>query len=752
MKFRKDIKHTFDIKNLLAVEVSDMEVHRCRFVDYTPHTITSLAFSYPSTAKFAPNDLRLAVGRNNGDVEIWNPKNKWVHELTLYGAKEQSVEGLVWCSPEGESPRLFSIGGTTKLTEWDLKTGKVLLEYDCNAAIIWSLAKNESQDKIAVGCDDGTVVVVDISGGVGSIEHYAFLQRQDARVLSLCWKGDSHVIGGCADGKVKVWSCSPSSKRLVSSMKVDKSKTESTLVWSVLYLPNKDQIVSGDSTGSVKFWEFSSFTLLQSFKVHEADILTITTDLNNNCVFTAGVDRKIFRFQNIEQQKSQKWVNLSNRLFHSNDIRSMATFESKNLNLLISGGVEKNIVVSSIKSFADGQYRKLSIIPQRKHVVMNRERKLVVMWQDQTVKIWRLLQKIVEVDSDEEMINGHEADDGVEQLKESFELVAKLTLSDEENITQCAISQDGTILAVGRLSTTKLFQLNEKQGTNGLKVSKINNSSINALGSSHLEFYGNDQLIMVTPENEIYKVSLESDDIVEYSLTDLAKSKSKLSYCENVTHIAITHSKLIVCRSGALDVVELDNDLQLESMPFLRLSSYVVRISISQANKSVILITHENKIYEFDLQSSHLTSWSKANSEFLPREFLQLQESPLGMFNVGTRLWVYGSNWMSVFDMQMNVPMDKKETKKRSRAGVVIGHTEEDVESDEEPENENGDLEVSRAEIKNGKEGGIAYQLINKYKSILFAGNLTDDELIVVERPQFAIKQPPAFKLSQYRV
>lgn len=51
-----------------------MEVHRCRFVDYTPSAINALAFA-PNTTKPV-----MACGRANGDIEVWNPKNEWTLE------------------------------------------------------------------------------------------------------------------------------------------------------------------------------------------------------------------------------------------------------------------------------------------------------------------------------------------------------------------------------------------------------------------------------------------------------------------------------------------------------------------------------------------------------------------------------------------------------------------------------------------------------------------------------------------------
>src|SRR5271168_3891089 len=54
---------------------------QCRFVDYQPAKISSLAFSHPSNSKQpTPASLLLAVGRSNGDIELWSPLYEWVHK------------------------------------------------------------------------------------------------------------------------------------------------------------------------------------------------------------------------------------------------------------------------------------------------------------------------------------------------------------------------------------------------------------------------------------------------------------------------------------------------------------------------------------------------------------------------------------------------------------------------------------------------------------------------------------------------
>ena len=59
------------------------QVHRCRFVDYVPAAINALAFSPPSG-----KGQMLAVGRENGDIELWNVAHDYHHEKVRLSSRE----------------------------------------------------------------------------------------------------------------------------------------------------------------------------------------------------------------------------------------------------------------------------------------------------------------------------------------------------------------------------------------------------------------------------------------------------------------------------------------------------------------------------------------------------------------------------------------------------------------------------------------------------------------------------------------
>ncbi|KAK6200343.1 WD40-repeat-containing domain protein [Scheffersomyces amazonensis] len=746
-----------------------MDIHRCRFVDYTPHTITATAFSHSSSlTRPTTNDLRLAVGRSNGDIEIWNPKYNWTHELTFPGSRGRSIEGLCWSVSDevGESPRLFSVGGSTYITEWDFHTLKPITNYDCNAGIIWSIAINSDGNKLAVGCDDGSVVIVDISGGFGSLEHDMICQRQDARILSIKWHENDLLVGGCADGRIRTWSAIGDTKgRIISTMRVDKSKTESTLVWSITILPKKRQIVSGDSTGSVKFWDLDHFALLQSFKVHEADILSLVNDINEEKIFSAGVDRKIHQFNLITSKNSSKWVHSFNRLLHSNDIRSMSIFESIGHNFLISGGVERSIVIQSIQQFHDGNYKKLLINQQKSNVIINETNNLIILWQDQEIKIWKLIPG------------------------SKHKLISKLKLSEDDNIVNVDINEQGNLLIVSSLNYVKVFILDSITKENKLNVSKIRDDSFTSLisGAKLVKFFSLTKFLILTYDEQIFTFTIniedqtiQLDDEIEL-ISSKTSSIGKLQYINVINNLIISPdgSKVVISRfNGSIEVYSLINQ---ESSIITKLSSYPHIVKFSN-NDKIVVLTDENKLYEFFInqqQSSNglLTSWSKRNSEFLPQQFLTLDDKAQGIFIKEDRVWIYGSAWLAYFDLSINIPISKQykntsQTKKRNRDGLTINEETSSstptIDGNIDIVEENTDaLELSLKQsqidrlrqqiIQTDEEADVStdkkpFWLTTKYRPIMKVDNFGLNEIIIVERPQFALPTTAAFNLPKLKI
>lgn len=730
-----------------------MDIHRCSFLDYTPESITSCAFSHESNLnELTPKNFRLAVGRADGTIEIWNPhdsRSKWVLETIVPGSRGNSIEGLVWSSNNDPSlpPRLFSIGGSTILTEWDLSTGTPLKNYDCNAGVIWSVAINSTHDKIALGCDDGSVVVVSINGGPGVIEHECILQRQKFKVLSLCWIENKMIIGGCADGRIRCWSYNNEDiiqdndqeaddntnmnirGRLFQTLRVDRLKGEPSLIWCLLYLPKSNQFVSGDSTGTVKVWDLKHLVLQQSFQVHEADVLCLAKDASGEKFFTAGVDRKIFNFNYTKMSKSNsKWINMTNRLLHGNDVRTMNCYQSKNLDFLVSGGIERIMHINTAVNFQSSVSIKLPINPLIENIIINEEKRLVLMWQKNEVKIWKL------------------------KLDHTKKLVAKLTLSDPENITNVDISSNGNYLLVSRLSLVKLFKL-EEVSEDKIAVKRMDYELLSAIGAKQSKFINSEDLILIyTSDNELISFKFDQispsspfDDFqepVDYDVPEgISTGASDFQYLIYHTHIAIDENNSLAALSkfdGTIDILNLKTK---ESFTLIKLSSVATCIAFT-SNSTLVAVTLDHKVHEFNVLNNKkdgqvYTAWAMRNFNSIPAHFLSLPGCAFGVFENLGRICVYGCNWLCFFDLNYDLPSIKQvptENKKRSRNGTQLQATNGTSAKEQQPSN---------------NEENKCFWLTKNYTDLIYAGKLNESELVVVERHLEDMANPPAFKVNK---
>ena len=361
-----------------------MDIHRCRFVPYPPSAINALAFSHgslPNLRSKGPPNLRLAIGRANGDIEIWNPlKGAWFQESIIRVGKDRSVEGLAWTQdPEDVDKtgykmpgklRLFSIGYSSAVTEWDLASGRPSRHSSGNYGEIWCMAaqpkgssvkdstspsqENGVEDveskiqNIAVGCADGAIVL--LSTAENDLQFLRILARPSkkrSRVLSITFQSRYTIIAGHADSTIRIYDVR--SKQQMRQMTLGpgpKGGPKETLVWSVKCLTD-GTIVSGDSTGTLNIWDGKTYSLLQRIKGHEADILDIAISANGQTIFSGGMDRRTSIYKRTEggqPGEKYRWAKAAHQRYHKHDVKAMAIFETNSFSILASGGRNQGLL------------------------------------------------------------------------------------------------------------------------------------------------------------------------------------------------------------------------------------------------------------------------------------------------------------------------------------------------------------------------------------------------------------------------
>ena len=444
-----------------------MDIHRCRFVPYPPHSINALAFSHASQPdEETPPSLRLAVGRGNGDVEIWNPNGgQWFQESILRGGKERSIEGLVWTQDftidsEGSgqtSPlRLFSIGDSSSITEWNLALGIPKTHVSGNAGDIWCLAAQpassdgQSSQVLAAGCGSGEIVL--FSTADNELQYFKSLPVpavKKPKVLSICWRDRNTVVAGYDDSKIRVFDAN--TRSTIRTMSLGSSlEGGDSYVWCVKCLKD-GTILSGDSTGGLKIWEAKELSLYQQLKTHDADILDIGTNTAGDKIFTVGVDRRTTAYHQTAtgtKQGSHKWAEVMHVRFHQHDVKCIATFESKELNIMASGGVDTLLVIAPVREWMNEYHRTLTNLPHNPQLAVSKSSRLLLTWWDRELWVWRIRHP-----------SGATASGELVHDDRRYFLAARFTLDGEESITLADISESGQFILVSTNSNVKLFQL-----------------------------------------------------------------------------------------------------------------------------------------------------------------------------------------------------------------------------------------------------------------------------------------------------
>ena len=513
-----------------------MDIHRCRFIPYPSSSINALAFSHPSpsNAKFKPPpSLRLAVGRANGDIELWNPLDaSWYQETIIRGGKERSIESLAWVQDPDEVDksgykksgklRLFSIGYSQVITEWDLAAGKPLRHSSGNGGETWCMAaqpKDAAPPKLdstsdeeqafltakaqtqclAVGCADGSIVL--LSTDDEDLRFNRILARppkKGTRVLSLAFQDRHRIVAGHGDGTIRVYDIR--GQQQVKNMSLGagpQGGPKEILVWSVKSMSD-GTIVAGDSTGTVSIWDSKTYTLNQRIKGHEIDILDLAVSADGHSIFSGGMDRRTVLYQKggpLNGTDTARWARISHNRFHGNDIKAMAIFESTRLSVVASGGLDTIPVIIPVQEFGKEYHRTVSGLPQQSCVVSALLKRLLLSWWDRELRIWTI---------EERQDIPEDQDDAFDERDpRGRKLVAKIALQGDANITSADLTANGDMVAVSTITGIKLFCLRQK-GDN-LKVQGLPTTATFAnAGARQVQFSPDARwLVSITLENKV---------------------------------------------------------------------------------------------------------------------------------------------------------------------------------------------------------------------------------------------------------
>ncbi|KAI8141877.1 quinon protein alcohol dehydrogenase-like superfamily [Fennellomyces sp. T-0311] len=730
-----------------------MEVHRCRFVEFQPAAINALDFT-PPTVK----STRLAVGRADGSIEIWDPLDGFRFEKVIPGGKDLSIESLVWAhqsiltdededdDPEdrkaeladllNEPPRLFSSGLSPYIVEWDPVSLSVKGTVDSNGGAVWCLAVNSTGTRLAAGCEDGRIRLFDIEDG--RLEYIRSFSPQKGRVLSIAWgPEDDYIISGGSDSALRKWNTYTGETLL--RMTVDRANGEPTLVWSVVALKD-NTFVSGDSLGHLMFWDGDRGTVKQTIKAHAADILAVTASADGTVVVSSGVDCKTMTFQKVEGNKNKggkgTWGNVNRRRNHWHDVRALAI--EKKRGILVSGGVDVGLVTSSGELFKQDT---IQLPPFPEKYIISQAKDFVMATFFNSISLWRLGR----AEQIEKSAANHLA---VPELLEQHQQCLELQLKPDCNITSSSLSDDAQWIVVADVETVRLFHVHQL-GDGQLAVKKMRTfdqalarylaANDVAAGAHHVLFTpGSTRLVIVTVESRILVVDMlhweegNFDVLREFGHhrgLDSEGRQTKNAQVATVVSIAASSDAQWLATgddANRIHVFNLDSLKHHIELPHSFHPHTALSFNDFRPNELFVGLA-SNEFHIYNVEQNRLTDWSKAHTEFANSPLTQMKDCIRGVtYNPAEpdQMIVYGSTFMCLVRMKKK---DAGHTRRQKRKHDAAGTIQQ-------------------------AKSSIPAQLTTRYQQILYCGFSDANSLVLIERPRFSVleKLPPSFYKARY--
>jgi WD40 repeat protein len=248
--------------------------------------VRTLAFSPDTTKRL------LLSGASDRSIRLWNVDTG--KELAANAGHWDKINCVAF-SPNDSLLASGSHDGTVLL--WNRFTGEQLNRLPGHQGAVWSLAFSPDGKLLISGGEDKTVRVWEARTGV-VVDSLA----GHARAINCVAMdpGASYIASGSSDKTVRLWQRNADKNDRVKFIAVDeKLERHGSSVRSIVFHPKDSLLVSGDSLGTIIFWDLQTRQKITSWYGHDKAINSLAFNRAGNRLASASDDDQI-RIWNIK--------------------------------------------------------------------------------------------------------------------------------------------------------------------------------------------------------------------------------------------------------------------------------------------------------------------------------------------------------------------------------------------------------------------------------------------------------------------
>ncbi|GAA5077080.1 TIR domain-containing protein [Nocardia iowensis] len=291
------------------------------------------------SVSFNADGTLLAAGGNDGVVRLWDPvTSRLVRRLVGSEDRLVTFESALFSGMQPQ--QLGVVGNDGRLSLLNLETGLFQRHINVEAAPVWAIAFDPTDQYVATANDDDTVTIwMRTTGALHTV-----CAEHRGRVRSIAFNADGTMMAtGCDDSVVRLWDVE--SGQFLRELRGHRDR-----VYAVVFHGDRLASVSWDMTARI--WDIGSGASLHELTRHTGRLWAAAADPHSGILATAGDDLVV-----------RLWDMATGRHLHTMEghkrrVWSLAFHPSGRL--LASGGDDGNTILWTVPG---GDYPDLDTAP-----------------------------------------------------------------------------------------------------------------------------------------------------------------------------------------------------------------------------------------------------------------------------------------------------------------------------------------------------------------------------------------------------
>ncbi|XP_025416080.1 U3 small nucleolar RNA-associated protein 4 homolog [Sipha flava] len=553
--------------------MGSFDVHKVNF--YTPELLSIQCMVVDSDAQ------KLAVGRSNASIEIWDVSHKPHVDRTLIC--DSSVEGLAWYNG-----RLFSCSANGTITEHDLHSLSPLYNKTVTSGSCWCIAIHKENGRLAAGTQDGYINIFEIT--YDSLTYDRLMDKQEGKIVCISWDltGEWLVTGSI--NALRIYS--RRTGHAVHKLPTGQSET----IVSSIAVTSDFTIISADSRGKLCFWDGNKGTNISNHQALKSNALVVCLDESQTKVYCSGVDpvivcSELVHMKSDTSAESSKWVRSVQLVAHRVEVRSLVHFKGK----LFSGGVDGYLSVSSYPPKQLVKYPPL----MTSAISLASDARYVLMLHIGHLDVWYLGDK-------------HKYENKLSKL-------VTIKYSKNDYVRCSAISPDGTWIVYSTEEKLKIFSLIMDSVTGEPMIKKTDIQPVECDVSTQLAFSSDSKYLWFSTKHENTLVCLEMSHKFDL-LTKYCIDTS--SYFKDLIHLleVSNWNKYVVAADRQSNIAVFNEGKFYCLLPKYHCSP--TSMKIHPITENLVIAYADRSVVEFNLNKKEYTDFSEKLFSNPPQELI----------------------------------------------------------------------------------------------------------------------------------